>query len=175
MKWGKMLAAGVLLAGLAAVVWWSNRQEKAKEGKPAADAPPKILALAADTIQQIEIRHRGEDPITLKLNGSQWEMTSPKLTVDSSAVSAITSAAASVDAERVVDPNISDLTAYGLAPASIEVDFSTKVGGSGLGLAIVSKIIEDHGGIIQAYGNETKGLSFKIDLPYKTTHKDANV
>jgi len=53
--------------------------------------------------------------------------------------------------------------------------YSTKKGGSGLGLAIVHKIIEDHGGIIQAYGNETKGLSFKIDLPYKTTHKDAHV
>jgi len=123
-----MLAAGVLLAGLAAVLWWSNRQEKAKEGKPAADAPPKILALGADTIQQIEIRHRGEDPITLKLNGSRWEMTSPKLAVDSSAVSAITNAAARVDAHRVVNPNVSDIKAYGLAPASLEVDFSTKNG-----------------------------------------------
>jgi hypothetical protein len=55
-------------------------------------------------------------------------MTSPKLAVDSSAVSAITSAAASVDAERVVDPNVSDLKAYGLAPASLEVDFSTRDG-----------------------------------------------
>ena len=128
MKWGRMLAAGVLLAGLAVALWWSNRQEAAKEGKPAADAPPKILALGADTIQQIEIRHRGEDPITLKLNGSQWEMTSPKLAVDSSAVSAITSAAASVDSDRVVDPNVSDLKAYGLAPPAIEVDFSTKNG-----------------------------------------------
>jgi Domain of unknown function (DUF4340) len=129
MKWGRMLAAGVLLAGLAAILWWSNGQEKAKEGKPAADAPPKILALGADTIQQIEIRHRGEDPITLNLNGSTWQMTSPKpLAVDGSAVSAITSAAVSVDAERVVDPNVNDLKAYGLAPASIEVAFGTKNG-----------------------------------------------
>ena len=110
MKWGRMLAAGVLLAGLAAVLWWSNRHEKAKEGKPAADAPPKILALGADTIQRIDIRHRGEDPISLKLNGIKWEMTSPKpMAVDGSAVSAITNAAASVDSERLVDPNVSDL------------------------------------------------------------------
>lgn len=121
--------AGVLLAGLAVALWWSNRQEKAKEGKPAADAPPKILALGADTIQWIEIRHRGEDPITLQLKGSQWEMTSPKpLAVDQSAVSAMTSAAANVDAERVVDPNVSDPKAYGLAPALIEVDFGAKNG-----------------------------------------------
>src|SRR5689334_9909785 len=129
MKWGRMLAAGVVLAGLAVVLWRSNRQEKAREGKPAADAPPKILALGADTIQRIEIRRRGEDPITLQLKGSQWEMTSPKpFAVDSTAVSAITSAAASLDAERVVDPNVSDPKAYGLAPAAIEVDFGTKNG-----------------------------------------------
>jgi hypothetical protein len=131
MKWGRMLAAGVLLAGLAAGLWWSNRDEKAKEGKPAADAPPKILALGADTIQQIDIRHRGEDPISLKLNGVTWEMTSPKpMAVDGAAVSAITSAAVSVDSERVVDPNVSDLKAYGLAPAAIEVDLGTKSGKS---------------------------------------------
>jgi len=119
-----------LLAGLAAVLWWSNRDEKAKEGKPAADAPPKILVVPADTIQQIEIRHRGEDPIVLKLNGSQWEMISPKLPADGSQVSAITNAAASVDSERVVDPNVSDLKAYGLAPASIEVVIGTRNGKS---------------------------------------------
>src|SRR3954466_13021489 len=117
MKWGRMLAAGVLLAGLAGGLWGANRPEKGKGGKPAADAPPKILALAADTIQQIEIRHRGEDPVTVKLNGGKWEMTSPKpLAVDPAAVSAMTSAAGSVDAERVVDPNVTDLKAYGLAP-----------------------------------------------------------
>ncbi|MEO8049923.1 MAG: DUF4340 domain-containing protein [Acidobacteriota bacterium] len=129
MKWGRMLTAGVLLAGLAVALWWSNRQEKAKEGKPAADAPPKILALNADTIQQIEIRHRGEDPVTLQLKAGKWEMTSPKpLAADSSAVSAITSAASSIDAERVVDPNVTDLKPYGLAPALIQVDLGTKNG-----------------------------------------------
>ncbi len=53
--------------------------------------------------------------------------------------------------------------------------FSTKKGGSGLGLAIVSKIIEDHGGMIQAYANKPMGVCFKMDLPYKVTTKDQNV
>ncbi len=53
--------------------------------------------------------------------------------------------------------------------------FSTKKSGSGLGLAIVSKIVEDHGGIIQAYGNTPQGLSIKMDLPYKASVKDQNV
>lgn len=53
--------------------------------------------------------------------------------------------------------------------------YSTKPSGSGLGLAIVNKIIQDHGGIIQAFATEGGGLSFKIDLPYITAEKSANV
>jgi two-component system, NtrC family, nitrogen regulation sensor histidine kinase NtrY len=45
--------------------------------------------------------------------------------------------------------------------------YSTKQSGSGLGLAIVHKIIEEHGGIIQASANLPQGLSFKVELPYK--------
>ncbi|MCB9072135.1 MAG: GHKL domain-containing protein [Bdellovibrionaceae bacterium] len=53
--------------------------------------------------------------------------------------------------------------------------YSTKPTGSGLGLAIVNKIIQDHGGIIQAYATDGGGLSFKIDLPYSTAEKTVNV
>lgn len=47
--------------------------------------------------------------------------------------------------------------------------YSTKAAGSGLGLAIVHKIIEEHGGMIQAGANNDRGLSFKVELPYKMT------
>jgi Domain of unknown function (DUF4340) len=125
-----MLMAGVLLAGLAIALWWSNRQEKAKEGKPAADAPPKILAIPADSVKQVQIRHRGEEPLTLQFNGSgKWEITSPKaMPADSVAVAAVTSAASSLDSERVIDPNVSDLASYGLAPPLIEVSLTAKDG-----------------------------------------------
>jgi len=130
MKWGRMLMAGVLLAGLAIALWWSNRQEKAKEGKPAADAPPKILAIPADSVKQVEIRHRGEEPVKVQFNGNgKWEITSPKpMLADSAAVAAVTSAASSLDSERVVDPNVSDLAPYGLAPPMIEVALTAKDG-----------------------------------------------
>jgi Domain of unknown function (DUF4340) len=125
-----MLMAGVLLAGLGIAVWWSNRQETAKVGQPAADAPPKILAIGADTVKQIQIRHRGEEPITIQFNASgKWEMTSPKpLPADSVAVAALTNTASRLDSERVVDPNVTDLAAYGLAPALIEVTLTAKDG-----------------------------------------------
>ncbi|MCC6137985.1 MAG: PAS domain-containing protein [Bdellovibrionaceae bacterium] len=66
----------------------------------------------------------------------------------------------------VVDGNFAKL---------FEPYYSTKPSGSGLGLAIVNKIIEDHGGIIQAFATEGGGLSFKIDLPYLTAEKSAHV
>ena len=124
------MLAGVLLAGLGIGVWWSNRQEKAKEGQPSADAPPKILAVSADAVKQIEILHRGEEPVKVQMNASgKWEMTSPKpMAVDSAAVGAITGAASRLDSERVVDPNVTDLAAYGLAPAMVQVSITTKDG-----------------------------------------------
>lgn len=54
--------------------------------------------------------------------------------------------------------------------------YSTKKGGSGLGLAIVSKVIEDHKGMIQACSNDGAGLRFNIELPYTITdNKDQHV
>ena len=51
----RLIVAAVLMAGLGGVVWWSNRQEKLKADKPAADASPKILSLKDSDIRQIEI------------------------------------------------------------------------------------------------------------------------
>lgn len=130
MKPGRMLIAVVVLAGLAAAVVWSNRIEKAKESKPAADAPPKILSIKEDQVKQIDIKHRAGESTTVKFNdGGHWQITSPQaLDADAGAVASITSAAANLSSERVVDSNATDLASYGLAPPLLEVDLTTKDG-----------------------------------------------
>ena len=130
MNLGRMLIAAVLLAVLGSVVWWSNRAEKAKEGKPAADAPPRILEIGADTVRQLEIQRRGEAPTVVQFNDKgKWVITQPKpLPADAVAVAGVTNTTLKLDSERVVDPNVTDLASYGLAPASLEVKITQKDG-----------------------------------------------
>jgi signal transduction histidine kinase len=47
--------------------------------------------------------------------------------------------------------------------------FTLKKGGTGLGLAIVKKILEVHGGKIIFYANQSRGVTFRVSLPLRTS------
>jgi hypothetical protein len=125
-----MLIAAVLLAGLTGLLWWSNKDEKAKEGKPAADAPPQILAIKPDQVKQIDIKRPAGEATSVRFNDKgKWDIISPKpLSADATLVAQYTSALANLLSERLVDANATDLASYGLAPALLEVDVATKDG-----------------------------------------------
>ena len=130
MKPGRLLLATVLLAGVGIALWWSNKQETAKEGAPAADAPPRIVAIGADTVKEITIQRRGEEATRVVFTDKgKWQITAPKrLPADSVAVAALTSAASKLDSERLVDANATDLASYGLAPALVTIGITNKEG-----------------------------------------------
>jgi len=130
MKPGRMLIAAVLLAGLTSVLWWSNREEKAKEGKPAPDAPPQILAIKQDQVKQIDIKRTEGESTSVRFNDKgKWDIIAPKpLSADPTAVASLTTDLANLNSERLVDANATDLASYGLAPAKLEVDVTTKDG-----------------------------------------------
>ena len=48
MKFRGLLVGAALLAALSLGVWYSNKLEKEKEGKPAPDAPPKVIEISRD-------------------------------------------------------------------------------------------------------------------------------
>jgi hypothetical protein len=126
MNLGRLVAAAVVMAALGGLVWWSNKQEAAKVGQPDKDAPPKILTIQEDSVQQIEIKTRDGQPAVVKKDSSgNWELTAPtKLAADKSAVTGVLSSASSLSSERVVDENATDLASYGLDPAATAVTFT---------------------------------------------------
>lgn len=130
MKFARLLIAAAVLAGLGGLLYWSNRSEEAKAGKPDPKAAPKILELKEADIQQIEIRHReGETTVVKKDNAGKWSITAPQpLAADQTAVGAITSAVTSLSSDRLVDENATDLPSYGLEPPRIGVTFTTTDG-----------------------------------------------
>jgi len=130
MKLSRLIIAAVLLAGLSAGLWWSNKKEDEKAKNPAADTTTKILALNEGTIMGLEIKKRsGEDTVLSKSGSGVWSITAPKpLPADQSAVAGITGAANNLAADRTIDDNVTDLASYGLAPAADEVIFKLKDG-----------------------------------------------
>jgi len=137
----RLLIAAVVLAGLAGVLWWSNKSEDAKAKNPAKDskdAPPKVLALNEADIRQVEIK-KGDgagtnagsiiDTIVKKDDSGKWSIVAPNsVPADQAAVGGVTSAVTNLTAERIVDDHATDLLSYGLQPAVIEVDFTMKDG-----------------------------------------------
>ena len=125
MGFKRLLIAALVLAGLGGALLWSDKQEKANEGKPAKDAPPQILALKEDTIQQVEIKPRTGDGVVVKKTGGEWKITAPRqLPADSAAVMAVVGGVTNLNSERLVDENANDLAAYGLEPAVTTVTFT---------------------------------------------------
>src|SRR5579883_1565533 len=129
MKPARLLIAAVVLAGLSAAVYFSNKSEAAKEGKPAPDAAPKILALDEKNITQFEIKKRdGTVTVAKKDDSGKWSLTTPALPADQNACNAVTNAVTNLVSDRLVDENATDLASYGLAPALDEVTFTAKDG-----------------------------------------------
>jgi signal transduction histidine kinase len=49
--------------------------------------------------------------------------------------------------------------------------FTTKETGTGLGLSVAHKIVEQHGGILKAEENPTKGMTFSVQLPVRRSRQ----
>jgi Domain of unknown function (DUF4340) len=133
MKLTRLLIAAVVMAGLGGVVWWSNKQQKAKESQPSAGVAPKILSLKESDITGIEIDkgtgETAERTVLKKDSAGKWQITAPQpLGADASAVSSITSLASALTSERMVDANATNLASYGLDPATVTLKLTMKDG-----------------------------------------------
>jgi hypothetical protein len=129
MQFRGLLIAALVLAGLAGGVWWSNKAEKDKEGKPAPDAPPKIAEIPADQIKQVDILKGGETITVKRGEGDKWSLTSPKpFRADQDAVSGVTGTFSSLTSDRLIEEKATDLKSYGLDAPKLTVTVTKKDG-----------------------------------------------
>lgn len=126
----KLGIAAIALAVVGGLVYWSEQEEKKKEGKPAADASPKLLEVPEDQIAQIELKKKGGDATILKRGGDgKWQLTAPEvLPVDQDAAKSLAGSFSSLSSDKLIEDKAADVAPYGLAAPSIEVTLTKKDG-----------------------------------------------
>jgi hypothetical protein len=125
-----LTVAAALLAVLAGLLWWSNREKAKEAAAPPKDASPKILSLTEGDVQKVELKKRASDDTVVERNKSgKWAIVSPKpYGADQDAVTSLVSSAATVNSDRLVDEKPTDIKQYGLDSPSLEVDVTQKNG-----------------------------------------------
>ena len=128
MKIRGLLIAIVVLAALAATLYWSDhRKSSAEAAKPAAGAAPSILKLDENSITKLELKKKDAPAILLTKSGADWKIAEPKpFRADQSAVSGVLSTLSPLNSERLVDEKTPDVQRYGLDHPSLEVDVTEK-------------------------------------------------
>lgn len=115
------LALLVILIGLGAYVYFVESKRTPGDTGEKRD---KVFAVESDKIEEIRIKSESGDKTTVRKTGSEWQIVEPAAAKpDEAEISGLTSNLASLEIQRVVDENVSDLKEYGLAEPRIEVAF----------------------------------------------------
>ena len=95
--------------------------------KPAggdAEKKEKAFTVEADKIEEFTIKSESGERTTLRKSGSDWQIAQAAgVKPDAAEVSGITSNLSSLEIQRVIDENPSDLTEYNLTQPRVEVGF----------------------------------------------------
>lgn len=114
----------VVLAGLGGYIYFvdSNRDPAAATANAKA-----FTDLVADNIEEIEIRNADGATSHVQRVGTDWQLIAPdKADADDGVVGTVTSNLSTLEVQRVVDENPTDLAQYGLNPPRIDVSFRLK-------------------------------------------------
>lgn len=89
-----------------------------------ADKKDKAFAVDAGTIEEVTVKSESGERTTLRKTGSDWQIVEPEAAKpDAAEVSGITTNLSTLEIQRVIDENPSDLAEYNLAEPRVEVAF----------------------------------------------------
>ncbi len=124
---GRLISTLILilvLAGLGGYIYFVDRD------RPVAgteEAKPKAFEVSPENIEEVQITNAAGEKARVQRVDANWLLVEPeKADADATAVASVTSSVASLEVQRVVDENPSDLTQYGLNPPKIDVAFRVK-------------------------------------------------
>jgi hypothetical protein len=116
----------IVLLVIAIPLGWFAYRESQKGPVDESPKHDKLFTVEADKIDELQIKSEAGDRTTLRKKGTAWEIVQPTTAPpDEAAVSGITSNLASVEIQRVIDENASDVKQYGLAEPRVEVAFKS--------------------------------------------------
>jgi hypothetical protein len=132
MKMRQLLVATVVLAALAATLYWSNHRKPASDSVSASpsSANAKIISLNQDDISKLEVKKKdGDDVVLNRAGASIWKITSPKpLVADQESVSTILYNLSPMDGATLIEDKATDLKQFGLAEPEAQVSATGKDG-----------------------------------------------
>lgn len=127
-----------LLAILIALVAYLYFVESKRTPGSDIEKRPKVFSVDESAIDEITIKAESGEVTTLRKSGSDWQIVAPtSAEADSSEVSGLTMNLASLEEQRLIDENPSDVQEFGLDNPRVEVAF--KAGGEEHRLLIGSR------------------------------------
>src|SRR5580693_311846 len=132
MKMRQLLVATVVLAALAATLYWSNHRKPANDSVNASPSTTnaKVISLNQDDISKLEVKKKDGDNVVLNRAGaSSWKITSPKsLVADQESVSTILYNLSPMDGATLIEDKATDLKQFGLSEPEAQVSATGKDG-----------------------------------------------
>lgn len=129
MKTRGLMVAILIFFILAGTLYWSNHHKPAEDAaKASGDTPPAILKLDASAIRRLDLEKKDGKPIVLtKADSGEWKITKPQpYGADQTVVSGVLSSLSSLNSERMVEDQATDLKQYGLDQAALQLDITEK-------------------------------------------------
>ena len=112
-----LLVVATVLGGY---LYYDSKHEPGDQKKQEKVYP----GVVSDKIERVTVKSAAGDQTTVEKQGTAWQVTQPSpAAADEAELSGITSNLASLEIQRVVDEQATDLKQYGLDPARIEVGF----------------------------------------------------
>ena len=118
------IALVVVLIGLVAYIYFVDRN---KPASGAAEVKAKAFTVDADQIEEIQIKPASGDTSRVQKTNGTWQLVEPeKADADQGQVSNAATSLATLEINRVVEDNPTDLAGYGLNPPKADIAFRVK-------------------------------------------------